>query len=62
MLLALPPEGKSWSYNLVLATVNEAFALARLRSVAPETLDEYGQQIPAVYLTGNLDMIGATDD
>jgi hypothetical protein len=62
VLLAVPPIGKAWNFNLVLDTVREAFARARLRAVAPETLGEYGQHIPAVYLTGNLDMIGAVTD
>ncbi len=63
LLLAVPPNGKTWDFSLVVDTVREAFARARLRAVAPETLGEYGHQLPAVYLTGNLDMIGAeTDD
>jgi hypothetical protein len=59
LLLAVPPVGASWNFTLVLDTVREAFALARLRAVAPETLGEYGHQVPAVYLTSNLDTIGA---
>ena len=61
LLLTVPPVGADWSFDLVLDTVREAFALARLRAVAPETLDEYGHHLPAVYLTSNLDTIGATN-
>jgi len=62
LLLAVPPSGSPWNFGLVVDTVREAFARARLRAVAPETLGEYGHQLPAVYLTGNLDMIGAVTD
>ncbi|MBK8034814.1 MAG: hypothetical protein IPK17_35990 [Chloroflexi bacterium] len=62
LLLAVPPSGQDWDFSLVVDTVREAFARARLRAVAPETLGEYGHQLPAVYLTGNLDMIGAVTD
>jgi hypothetical protein len=61
LLLAVPPAGAAWDFGLVLDTVHEAFALARLRAVAPETLSDYGHQLPAVYLTSNLDTIGASD-
>ena len=61
LLLAVPPKNGAWNFDLVVATVREAFARARLRAVAPETLGEYGQQIPAVYLTSNIDTMGATD-
>jgi hypothetical protein len=45
----------------VVDTVREAFALTRLRAVAPETLGEYGHHLPAVYLSSNLDTIGAAN-
>ncbi len=62
LLLALPPAGEAWDFELIVATVREAFALARLRAVAPETLDDYGQQIPAVYLTSKLDTTGPNSE
>ncbi len=58
---AVSPVGRSWNFDLVLETVREAFALARLRAVAPETLSEYGHHLPAVYLSSNLDTIGASN-
>ena len=61
LLLAVPPVGADWNLDLVVDTVREAFALARLRAVAPETLGEYGHHLPAVYLSSNLDTIGAAD-
>jgi hypothetical protein len=62
LLLAVPPAGSAWDFDLALETVREAFALARLRAVAPETLAGYGHHLPAVYLTSNLDTIGASND
>ncbi len=62
LLLAVPPEDATWDFGLVVDTVREAFALARIRAVAPETLGEYGQHIPAVFLSQDLDMTGAADD
>jgi hypothetical protein len=61
LLLVVPPVGADWNFDLVVDTVREAFALARLRAVAPETLGEYGHHLPAVYLSSNLDTIGAAD-
>jgi hypothetical protein len=61
LLLAVPPVGTEWNFDLVLDAVRETFALARLRAVAPETLSEYGHQLPAVYLSSNLDTIGAAN-
>jgi hypothetical protein len=61
LLLAVPPVGSDWNFDLVVDTVREAFALARLRAVAPETLGEYGHHLPAVYLSSDLDTIGAAD-
>ncbi len=62
LLLAMPPESDGWSLDAAVAVVREAFAMARLRAVAPETLGEYGHQLPAVYLITHPDTIGAESD
>ena len=46
LLLAVPPVGADWSFDLVVDTVREAFTLARLRAVAPETLGVEPQYVP----------------
>jgi hypothetical protein len=62
LLLAMPPGSEGWSLDAAVAVVREAFAMARLRAVAPETLGEYGHQIPAAYLITHPDTIGAESD
>jgi hypothetical protein len=62
LLLAMPPGSEGWSLDAAVAVVHEAFAMARLRAVAPETLGEYGHQIPAAYLITHPDTIGAESD
>ena len=61
LLLAMPPAGETWDFDVALDTLREAFARARLRAIAPETLGDYGHQVPAVYLSNTLDTTGASD-
>ena len=53
-LLAVPPEGESWSLTLVLDTLMETLEWATLRAVAPEDLLDYGRAIPTVFVPGGI--------
>jgi hypothetical protein len=48
VLLAVPPTGEEWSFDVITNTVRETFEWARLRAVGPETLTTVGQYLPAV--------------
>lgn len=49
LLLVVPPEGRSWDFDLVADTVRQTFERARMRAVAPENLAAYGHHLPAIY-------------
>jgi hypothetical protein len=52
ILLAVPPApAEQWDLGSLVATVNEALDLAKLRAVDLELLGELGQLLPAVYLS-----------
>ena len=56
VLLAVPPSVglENWTFDTLLATVNEAFDLAKLRAVRPQDLvDGLGLMLPANYLPEN---------
>jgi len=56
MILAVPPEPDmaKWSFQVVLDTVNETFALGRLRAVGPKEIAVLaGGLLPALYLPNN---------
>jgi hypothetical protein len=53
-LLAVPPDGESWSLGLVLATLLETLEWATLRAVAPEDMLDYGRAIPTVWVPGGI--------
>lgn len=53
-LLAVPPDGESWSLSLVLDTLLETLEWASLRTVAPEDLLAFGRAIPTVYSPGGI--------
>jgi len=55
MLLAVPsdPKATNWTLDALLATVDEALALARLRAVRPQDLDGLGLLLPGLYLSTN---------
>ncbi len=55
LLLMVPPEGESWSFDLVLDTLMETVEAAKLRAVDPDVLLGYGHQFPAVFAPGSLD-------
>jgi len=55
MLLAVPadPTAANWSFDELLAVVDEALALARLRAVRPQDLQGLGNLLPALMLSNN---------
>lgn len=63
MLLAVPSDASpQWSWSALEATLWEAFDLARIRAVDPDSLSELGQFLPAMYYPVNVDPgMGATD-
>lgn len=63
ILLAVPADAaKSWTAPAVLGTLAEAFDLARIRAVDPDSLNDLGQFLPALYFPVNVDpQQGATD-
>jgi hypothetical protein len=58
ILLAVPPdESPTWDLAALEAIVLETLALAKIRAVGPETLDQHtdlGRALPALYFTLNL--------
>ena len=63
ILLAIAPDGAvDWTPAALEATVSEALDLARIRAVDPESLDQVGHFLPALYFAANLnDDTAATD-
>ena len=53
-LLAVTPDGESWSLQLVLDTLLETLEWATLRAVGPEDLGDYGRAIPSVFVPGDI--------
>ena len=55
ILLAVPadPTAPNWTLDSLLATVNEAMALARLRAVRPQDVLGLGLLLPGIYLSNN---------
>ena len=51
-LLAVAPEGQSWSIDLVHSTLLETLDWMRIRAVAPEDLSVAGRSIPSTFLPG----------
>lgn len=55
LLLALPPEGEKWSYELLLDTLRDCFALARMRPVDSDVMAEFNAILPSIYGSTSLD-------
>jgi hypothetical protein len=55
MLLAVTPEGRSWSADLVLDTVLETIEWMQLRAVAIDDLGDYGHALPTCFTPGRLE-------
>ena len=55
ILLAVPADTSvpNWTLDSLLATVNEAMALARLRAVRPQDLQGLGLLLPGIFLSNN---------
>jgi hypothetical protein len=53
-LLAVTPDGESWSLQLVLDTLLETLEWAKLRAVGPEDLLDYGRAVPTVFVPGDI--------
>jgi len=55
ILLAVPADSSvdAWTLDALLATVNEALALAKLRAVRPQDLSGLGLILPGIYLSNN---------
>jgi hypothetical protein len=55
VLLAVPadPAADAWTLDALLATVEEAIALARLRAVRPQDLQGLGLILPGIFLSNN---------
>jgi hypothetical protein len=55
MLLAVPPEGRGWSVDLVLDTMLQTIEWMQLRTVAVDDLGDYGHALPTTFVPGALD-------
>jgi hypothetical protein len=55
LLLAVPPQGEPWSFELVVDILMETLEAARLRAVDPDVLDAHGHHLPAIYAPRRLD-------
>ncbi len=55
MLLAVTPEGRPWSADLMLDTVLETIEWMQLRAVAIDDLGDYGHAIPTCFTPGRLE-------
>jgi hypothetical protein len=55
ILLAVPADlaAENWTLDSLLATVNEAMALTRLRAVRPQDLQGLGLLLPGIFLSNN---------
>jgi hypothetical protein len=63
ILLAVAPDtAASWTPATLQATVAQALDIARIRAVDPESLDEVGHFLPALYFAANLDSDTASTD
>ncbi len=54
MLLAVPPKGENWSYELMVNTVRTAFDLALIRGVDGDTMPALNQLLPAIFAPPSL--------
>jgi hypothetical protein len=54
LLLVVPPEKESWSFDLVVDSLLETLEAAKLRAVDPDILLAYGHQMPAIFPPGAL--------
>jgi hypothetical protein len=63
ILLAVAPDASpSWTPASLQATVSQALDIARIRAVDPESLDEVGHFLPAMYFAANLNGDTAATD
>ena len=55
MLLAVPsdPQAQNWTLDELLAVVDEALALSRIRAVRPQDLQGLGLLLPGLFLSNN---------
>ena len=54
ILLAVPPDlDQPWNLWSMQQVLLETLDLARLRAVEPDSLDEVGHYLPAIYLAAN---------
>lgn len=54
MLLALPPEGEAWSHEVLLDTLGDCFAMARMRPVDSDAMPDFNSILPAIFPDENL--------
>jgi hypothetical protein len=50
VLLAVPPNAQPWSLNKLTDILLETFELLKMRVVDPDSLDQVGHFLPALYL------------
>jgi len=49
ILIAMTPDGAAWTSDRLVAALDEAMSLARMRCVTLQTLPFAGHQLPALY-------------
>ncbi|WP_050928765.1 hypothetical protein [Aestuariivita boseongensis] len=59
LLLALPPAGKTWDYDLMVDTVRDTFRLAKTRMVDASIMSDYNQLLPAIFASSQMRTGGA---
>jgi hypothetical protein len=61
-LAVAPGKAPTWTPDMLAATVGQTLDIARIRAVDPESLDEVGHFLPALYFAANLEGDTAATD
>lgn len=54
MLLVVPPDGRPWSFDLVVDSVAQTLEKAKLRAVDPDALLSHGHHVPAIFVPNGI--------
>ncbi len=60
LLLAVPPRGHSWDYDLMINTLRDTYNLARIRAVDGHAMSAHNQVLPAIYGPKQMGAVRAT--
>ena len=54
LLLALPPEGEAWSHEVLLDTLADCFAMAKMRPVDSDAMPDFNSILPSIFANNDL--------